>query len=156
VPALPPPRRYVLTFARSPPPPPPSRLWRPRFWPLGAPRSASVVRAALEAGATPRDELRCFHHCLALLRHLDRSRGSSSRGGTDRGGRAGGLLVAAVAAARREADAEWPHFWAALQPPPGAGLGPPADAGWDLSRVTLGSGSWRCAFADTSAGQKDA
>jgi len=182
-----PPRRYLLTFQR--------RSFAHK-WSLFYSSATSVVRASLESGASPLDELRCFHHARALIQYLENhptgsTSSSSSSSNTSQGNakvahtsnsssssissssgctNAGATLVEAVTAARILADAEWPHFLKALQAsplqsplplPPSqlshfpaqgtiAGTSLVEDSGWDLSRVALGSGSWRYQFTGTT------
>jgi len=153
-----PPRRYLLTFQRH---------LEGRNWTLFSSSSTSVVRASFESGASPIDELRCYHHALALIEYLDENATVATN--------AGASLVEAVAAARVKADAEWPHFLFALQGSSQSSLSPPLrlpaqlyaqgtirssalvvdGSGWDLSRTALGSGSWRYEFMDTRTSLKE-
>jgi hypothetical protein len=127
-------------------------------------------------GATAIDELQCLHHALVLVDLVGTKKVETKNEETkaeknveknDIGDqktekakeKKNTIMVAQVAAAKAQAVSEWPQLLASLQ---GAkveigsgeggndgdkGGGAAGGGWWDLNRVVLGVGTWRCTFA---------
>jgi hypothetical protein len=121
----------------------------------GTASNATVV-CVLLVGASALDELRAYVHCRELLDALrrggdndDESTATATAAAAAAAAASVSPMVDAVAAARKRLDAYWPQFVRSLKDSASGG-----DGGWDLERVSLGAGMWRCSFEPASAAEK--